>query len=672
MKKIAISFSIFLFLILAACSDDEVTPQERFDTYVKQWNQQKFNEMYDTLSQKSTDTYPTKDFVDRYKKIYDDLGVSDLKVTYEKLDEESLKNAMDEGKATFPFSVKMQTIAGPISFDYDATLILEGEEDKQNWYVQWDPGFIFPAIKDGGEIRFQTESPERGEIYDRNQQALAKNDTVYEIGIVPEKLGDNPEKMKEKISDLTGVSIDDINSRLNADWVKPNLFVPIAKMPKTKEKILNKLWELGSVSGREVIGRVYPYGKATAHLVGYVGKITAEQLEKQEPGTYSANDIIGYRGLEQLYEEQLKGQKGIKIVVSKEGEEDIVLAETPVKDGEDIVTTINAELQKKIFNSYGEDAGTTAAINPETGETLALVSSPAFDPNEILYGAPNWEAMENDPQHPTINRFAATFVPGSAIKPVTASIGLQNGSIVPGEGVKISGLTWSNGEGWGNYKVRRVSESSGPVDIMDALIRSDNIYFAMKGIEMGSEALVSGFQQFGFGGDGIPFEYPIEKSTVANDGTINDEVLLADTSYGQGQMQMSALHLAMAYTPFLNDGNMLKPTLLEKEETGQIWKENLVTTEQIALIQDALRQVVTSPKGTAHSAEEAGIPLSGKTGTAELKKAGEDSGQENGWFVAYPTEEPNILIAMMIEHTEDKGGSHYTVEKVTDIFKEIR
>ncbi|WP_099159859.1 penicillin-binding transpeptidase domain-containing protein [Virgibacillus ndiopensis] len=672
MKKIMTGLSILLFLFLAACSDDEATPQERFDTYVKQWNNQEFSKMYDTLTKKSTDAYPTEEFVDRYKKIYSDLGVSDLKVTYEKLDEESLKSAMDEGKATFPFSVEMQTIAGPISFDYQATLIQEGEEDNKNWYVQWDPGFIFPAIKDGGEIRFQTESPKRGEIFDRNQQALAKNDIVYEIGIVPERLGDDPEQMKKKISEITGISVENIDEKLSANWVEPNLFVPITKIPTTKEKVISQLSEVSGITKREVTGRIYPYGKATAHLVGYIGKITAEQLEKQEPGMYSANDMIGYRGLEQLYEKQLKGQKGIKIVVSKEGNEDVVLAEKPVKNGEDVVTTIDAELQKKIFESYGKDAGTTAAINPKTGETLALVSSPAFDPNEILYGSPDWDAMENDPQQPTINRFSATFVPGSVIKPVTTSIGLQNGSIVPGEGVEINGLTWSNGEGWGNYKVRRVSESDGPVDIMDALIRSDNIYFAMKGIEMGSEALVSGLQQFGFGGDGMPFEYPIEKSTISNDGTINDEVLLADTSYGQGQMQMSALHLAMTFTTFLNDGNMLKPTLLTTEETGQIWKEGLITNDQVTFIQDALRKVVTSPKGTAHSADGAGVPLSGKTGTAELKKAGEESGQENGWFVAYPTEEQDILIAMMIEHTEDRGGSHYTVEKATDIFKAIR
>jgi len=181
--------------------------------------------------------------------------------------------------------------------------------------------------------------------------------------------------------------------------------------------------------------------------------------------------------------------------------------------------------------------------------------------------------------------------------------------------------------------------------------------------------LVSGMESIGFGEE-LPFEYPINTSTVSASGEMDDEVMLANASYGQGQLEMSALHLAAGYTMFINEGNMVKPTFLSSEETSQIWLDNVISAEQADLIADTLRAVVTD--GTASVANEADFPISGKTGTAELKLTGEDdSAQENGWFVGYPTEEPDILIAMMIEETQDRGGSSYTAEKVTDLLIDI-
>ncbi|WP_235791775.1 penicillin-binding transpeptidase domain-containing protein [Virgibacillus salidurans] len=672
MKKVIAFIAGILVVLLAACSGDEPTPNERFATYVEQWNNQEFESMYEMISSDSTEAYPTSEYVDRYNKIYQDIGVSELNVTYEELNEEELDTAMEEGTASLPFSVEMETIAGAINFDYEATLILEsiGEEEEENWFVQWDPGFIFPEMKDGGEISIQTEAPTRGEILDRNQIPLAMNDIVYEVGIVPEELGENPEQAKEDIAELLHMTVDGIDSVLGADWVEPNLFVPLKEVPQTNEEVLNELWEIPGVAGSEVTGRVYPAGEAAGHLVGNIRQVTADDLKEQESGEYDQNDMIGARGLELLYEDRLKGDKGIKIIVSNQDMEDVVLAEQPVEDGENITLTIDVNVQEEIYESFDGEAGTSAAIDPKSGETLALVSSPSFDPNDLLYDNSQelWDDLQNDEQSPLTNRFQATYAPGSVIKPVTAAIGLGSGSLDPNEGIEINGLTWNNGEGWGDYEVRRVSESDGPVDLNDALVRSDNIYFAMQAIEMGSETLINGFEQFGFAED-FPFEYPIETSTISADGTINDEVLLANTSYGQGEIEMSALHLATTYTPLLNEGNMIKPTLLTSEDTGQIWREGLVSPEDANLISEALRDVVTD--GTAQEAQEADFPISGKTGTAELKLTADDEdGETNSWFVGYPTEEQDILISMMMEQTQDME-SGYNVEVATDILMEL-
>ncbi|WP_337019524.1 penicillin-binding transpeptidase domain-containing protein [Oceanobacillus massiliensis] len=668
MKRLVILFTVLLFT--AACSnDDQVTPNERFGDYVKLWNEGNYEEMYGLFTSGAKEAYPEDQSTLRTEKVFNDLSVSDLKIDYKKLSEEELETAMEKGSATLPFSVSMETLAGPVTYDYEATLVQEGDEEEPNWYVEWDPGFIFPDLKDGGEIDIQSTAPKRGEILDRNQMPLAINDIIYEIGIVPGEMT-NPDQAKAQIADLLGMSTEAIDNALSAGWVEDNLFVPLKNVMPTEEEVLSDLMAIEGVQRREITGRIYPAGEAAAHLVGYIRDITAEDLEELDSSQYSANDKIGSRGLEQLYEEQLKGKKGAKIVINKDGQEEIVLAETPVEDGETITVTIDINVQEKLFDSFEEDAGTAAAIHPKTGETLALVSSPSFDPNEALYGTSGnfWEQLENDEQTPLLNRFSSTFAPGSVIKPVTGAIGLKNGSIKWGEGNEIEGLTWSNGEGWGNYEVTRVSTSNGPVDLENALIRSDNIYFAQRAVEMGADALAAGLKEFGIGEE-FPYEYPITQSTISASGELNDEVLAANTSYGQGELEMTALHLATTYTTFLNGGNMIKPTFLTSEEASQVWKEGLITADQATKIKDTLRKVVT--EGTGKYAQDAGFPISGKTGTAELKLTPEESGDENRWFVAYPTEDQDILIAMMVEKAQGRDPNPAVVN-VTNVLKQLK
>src|SRR5699024_771562 len=131
---------------------------------------------------------------------------------------------------------------------------------------------------------------------------------------------------------------------------------------------------------------VYPLGKSAAHLVGYIGKVTSEELEEMDANPFTENNMFGKRGLEELYEETLRGEAGVKITVQTEDEEEVVIAEKKVKDGESIQLTVDANIQEKVYEAYGGECGTTAVIHPKPGESLALVSSPAFDPNDLIYG----------------------------------------------------------------------------------------------------------------------------------------------------------------------------------------------------------------------------------------------------------------------------------------------
>jgi penicillin-binding protein len=675
-KVIYILIGSLFFLALNGCGNKEQpNPNEQMADYVDHWVDGDFTAMYDMLSEETRTSFQPKDFIDRYEKVYHDLEITHLKVSPTNLNVEEVESALEDGETKFNLSITMQSIAGEIAFDRTITLTLQEFEEKEKdsiWGVVWDEGFIFPGLEDGGKLAVNKEQPRRGEIRDRNEIPLAMNDTAYEIGIVQNLIEDETSEINE-IAKLLHMTADQIHTKLDAEWVQPDFFVPLKTIPKTAETQLTELIEIPGVTTKEQIGRVYPSGEATAHLTGYIGAITAEELEKLPKGKYSDNDVIGKRGLEQLFEDDLHGEEGVTIVISHEGEdgdeEREILAEKPVQDGEHVQLSIDVNVQEKIFHSYEGKAGTAAAIQPKTGEVLALVSSPSFDPNELTYGITQsrWDELMDDPDQPFINRFSATFAPGSVLKPITAAVGLHNGTITHDEGIEINGLTWGK-ENWGDAKVTRVSTTDKPVTLKTALTKSDNIYFAMKAVEMGSEQYMDGMKQFGFTKD-IPFAYPITASQISNDDKL-DEILLAHTSYGQGQIEMSALHLALAYTPFLNKGNMLRPVLLKEDEVEQIWKKGLLSEEDAEKMADYLRAVVSEGTGSAAKDEE--LAISGKTGTAELKLAKDTDGHQNGWFVGYPTKDEDIIIAMMMEKVEDVGASGYVTGKVKDVLKEIK
>ncbi|QQK79483.1 hypothetical protein HUG20_06080 [Salicibibacter cibi] len=217
----------------------------------------------------------------------------------------------------------------------------------------------------------------------------------------------------------------------------------------------------------------------------------------------------------------------------------------------------------------------------------------------------------------------------------------------------------------------RVTDPEEPVDLRDALVFSDNIFLAQTALEMGEDTFAEGIGEFGFGED-VPSTYPVESSTLTEDDTFENEVMLADSSYGQGEVQMSPLHLSMTYTPFLNEGDMLAPVLLT-EDAGEpeVWNEDVMEPETADTILQSLIEVVEESDGTGHEAQVSGRTLAGKTGTAELKESLEDEDNDQlGWFVAFDADEADLLVTMMLEDVQEDGGSGYVVPKVGDIIEE--
>jgi penicillin-binding protein len=664
MKKWIVMLLVFVACLALAACNKEPKPEERFAAYVEDWNSGNFDKMYDYLSAAAKEKVSKKDFTGRYKKIYDDLEIENVKVTFTPPEEAEEK----DGKVRFPFSVEMNSIAGKIAFEHNAVLTKEERDDEKNWYVNWDTTFIFPELEEGDKIGLSVTPAKRGDIVDANGIGLAVTGKVSEVGIIPGKMeAGKEEETIEQVADLLGMAPEQIEKELSASWVQPEHFVPIKKIPGDDTKLLEKVTSIPGVDNRSAEARVYPLGEAAAHLIGYVGPVTAEELEKAGSG-YQSTDVIGKRGLEQVFEKQLKGENGVQIVIHKEDGSETTVAEKPVKDGEDVRLTIDAGLQRQMFNEMKGEAGTAAALDPVTGETLALVSSPSFDPNVLSLGASakEWKSLQENGKEPLLTRFKAGFAPGSAMKPITAAVALEAGAINWNKTYDIKGKSWKKDSSWGGYSVTRVTEANGPVDLEKALILSDNIYFARAALDLGKDKFVSGLKSFGFEEDIPGYAYPLEESKI---GDIGSDIALADSAYGQGQIEMNIVHLAAAYTPLVNKGNMIKPVLAKEDQPATVWKENVMSEETAASLQKALVKVVEDAKGTARAAQIPGYPLAGKTGTAELKASQGKKGKENGFFVAYNPENPELLVAMMIEDVQDRGGSQVAVEKVKNIFE---
>ncbi|MCJ7843615.1 penicillin-binding transpeptidase domain-containing protein [Lederbergia sp. NSJ-179] len=655
---------IFLIAVISGCSDKVTKPEDCFAEYVKLWESQDFDKMYDYLTTETKKNVAKKDFVDRYNKIYKDLEIQKLSIQYTKPETETDKKAK---KIKFPFHVKMNSLAGEIAFDQQANWVKEEDDDKKTteWRMKWDTTFIFPDLEEGDKISVPTIPPIRGAILDRNGIALAENGTGSQIGLVPKKMEGKDTQVIQQMAKLLGISEKEIEDALNQAWVKPDLFVPIKTISANNTELREKLLALPGVQVANVEARIYPLGERAAHLTGNLSPVTAEDLEKHKDKGYTSTDMIGKRGLELVFEDRLRGEPGVQIIIKKEDGSEKILAEKEVQNGEDVELTIDSALQTTIYDELQGKPGAAAAIDPTTGETLALVSSPAYDPNVLTLGATNdqWKKLQDDPKQPMLNRFNSAFAPGSVLKPITAAIGLKNGTITWDQALTINGKGWQKDKSWGKYEVKRVSDPGVPIDLEKALIYSDNIYFAQKTIELGKEKFEAGLKNFGFAED-MPYVYPMHQSTF---GEIGSDIALADSSYGQGQIEMSVLHLATTYSTFVHKGNMVKPILEAKEDKGQIWKKDLLTEDQANHLSAALRKVVD--EGTARGARLEGFPLAGKTGTAEYEKAEQGiEGKENGWFVAYNPEKPDLVIALMVQ----EGGSAGAIEHVKNIFKETR
>ena len=633
-------------------------PSKYLEEYVSKINEQKYEEMYQMIDEESQKKISEEDFVKRNKNIYSGIDLAYMQITIKETKRES------PTKAKIVYTTKMNTSGGEINFDNTAVL---GKKDDA-YKISWSSGLIYPNLKDTDKIKVTSNKATRGSIIDREGVKLATNGKASSVGIVPNKLGNNKEEDITKMAELLKTTPENINNKLNASWVKEESFVPIKSIPADDTELKNKLLTIPGVKITATDARVYPLSEAASHLTGYVGQVTKEDLEKN-PG-YSSNSVIGKAGLEKIYEEKLKGKDGLQIyIVDEQGNRKETILEQDKKDGEDVKLTIDSRIQKNLYNELKNDQGAFVVMDYKTGEILALVSTPSYDVNKMALGVTTeeWKEISENEKNPMLARFQQSYCPGSTFKPLTGAIGLTSGSLSTEDTFNYSGLSWKKDASWGDFNVTTLTAYNGPKNLKNALIYSDNIYFAQATLQIGKLNFVNGLKRLKFG-ENIDFEMNLAKSKYANSDTISSEGLLANSGYGQGEILVNPVHMASVYSAFANDGNMLKPYLEYKEDKNpQYLVEGAFTKESANIIKEDMIQVVE--QGTAKDMKINGITISGKTGTAELKASKDEKADTIGWFDCFAVDYENpFLIIGMVEKGNENGGSHYLIPMIKRMF----
>ena len=674
----AITFGMAVYMLILAKTGSNLTrPDELLLTYMNYISEQNYKEMYQMLDVDASGQISEKDFIKRNSAIYEGIEVHNMT---------TIIISYDAERKVVQYQTVFDTAAGNISFENEAFFL----KREDGYKLVWSDSLIYPGLSSTDRVRVSTIQAKRGEILDRNDRILAGPGVASSVGIVPGKL-ENKDSVIEQIAELLGIESEEIEKKLSAKWVKEDSFVPVKTLRKVEEIELmslepdeealkeyerqQRLLEIPGVMISDTEVRSYPLKDAAAHLVGYVQNVTAEDLEKHAGDGYTANSVIGRSGAEGLFEKELRGQNGCRIyIVDSDGNEKEELACRIVENGKDIKLTIDSELQNVLYEQFQSDKSCSVAMNPYTGEVLALVSTPSYDNNDFIMGlsSEKWAALNEDENKPMYNRFRQVWCPGSTFKPITAAIGLESGAINPNEDYGNVGLSWQKDASWGSYHVTTL-HAYDPVVLENALIYSDNIYFAKAALKIGAEEMKNSLLRLGFQEE-IPFEVVMSKSQYSNTENIETEIQLADSGYGQGQILVNPLHMACLYTAFCNKGNVIKPYFAHRlDAEPEYWIPNAFSENTTNLVLEGMKKVVNDPHGTGYSAHREDILLAGKTGTAEIKASKEDtSGTELGWFAVFTAEssvEHPILIVSMVEDVKGRGGSGYVVGKDKEVLE---
>ena len=632
---------VSVFFVFNQGKSNEQVVTEYFELLKKK----DYKQMYQMLNPKIVYTPTQKYFVEKYKEFYEEIDAKNIQI-----------KILDEQDNVIEYLIYIDTLAGRITY--------RNKVGVKNEQIQFNKELIMDGYTDGCKIKITTYNPEkRGRILDRNGKVLAEDGKGYSVGLVKGKL--NGENDYGQIAQYLETDVETLQKKMSASWINDDSFVPIKTVSEaTKNDLTNKnILGINGVKISTVSIRTYPYDKVASHIVGYVQNVNAEDLKKHKNEGYNSTSVIGRNGIEAAYEEKLKGITSGKIeLVDKNDKVIKELCHKEVKmSPQDITLTIDIDLQQSLYNEYQNDKSASVALNPKTGEVLALVSTPSYSNNDFVLGlsTDKWNALNNDVNQPLMSRYKQTYTPGSSMKSITAAIGLETKTIDPNKDLGAKDK-WQKDSSWGNYYVTTLHAPS-PNDLKNAITYSDNVYFARSALNIGKDNLFKYYKNLKIG-EKIPFELALNKSQYINKNQKVSDQLIADSGYGQGQILMNPVQLASIYSAFVNNGSIYQPHIVQGQT--KTWIKNVFSKETTKTIKEDLINAIADKNGTGHAIYHDNVVLAGKTGTAEIKQSQSDTtGTELGWFTVMTTDEKQpILMTTVVEDVKNRGGSGYVVE----------
>ncbi len=533
------------------------------------------------------------------------------------------------------------------------------------WDLQIIKGKEFKKIAESNRLRIVEIPAPRGVIYDRNDMPLVKNIPSFDISVVTEDLPEDPE-MLEELGRLVGLSSEEIRERVEKAVGDP--FGPV----KLKQDV--SLKEVAFVEARKmdypslqvevVISREYIYGDLASHVIGYLGHLTLEQVRDPEYSDVPVRAFIGQRGIEKIHDRELRGTAGRKILeVDAIGRViEVVGIQQPVK-GSDVKLTLDLKLQSEAEDALGDRAGAVVVLDANSGEILALVSVPAFDPNLFSRGISinDWKKLAGDPKKPFLNRaIQSQYPPGSTFKIITALAALEEGIVSNSAKFYCSGSI-DIGRKFKCWK----KQGHGSINLHDAIVESCDVYFYEVGRRIDIDTLAGYALDYGLGSPtGVELEGErsgIVPSTEWKLKKKNQRWYLGETLntvIGQGYLSATPLQMARLTAAVVNGGKLLNLSLLSTPDPGKDPDRMIdIKPENIEIVKKALMAVVSDKDGTGHMAKSEIVDIGGKTGTTQVVTADDgrvkvpEKFRDHAWFVAFaPEENPKIAVAVFVEH----------------------
>jgi len=554
-------------------------------------------------------------------------------------------------------------------------------------YLQVIMGDEFRRLSLNNSIRLQSIDPPRGRLYDRNNDLLVDNRPAFDVNITlkdAQPLYRTLEKLSQYLKTPADTLLSQITQTQNASAYKPRLLKQDVGRDTLAAIEVNK-YDLPGVSVNVNLRRHYIHERKAAHLIGYLSEISPAELKSGAYPDSRSGDLIGKFGTEKVYENSLRGKRGGRQVeVNANGLVVRILKTVDAEPGHNVFLTIDQQLQHRTEELLDGVVGAAVAIEPASGQILALASSPSFDQNSFVGGITHerWDSLISNPFKPMSNRaLQGEYPPGSTYKIITALAGLEEGVIDEKTIFYCPGYYR-----FGNRAYRCWKKSGhGRVELIKAIEESCDVFFYQVGQSLGVDRLAWYAKAFGLGTPtGINLDQEAhgliptaawKKKRTGEPWQAGETLSIA---IGQGFNLATPLQMAVLVAAVANGGNLYRPMILDRIQMvdGQILQKNEakligklpVSPSNLDLVKLGLWKVVNGANGTARGSRLADIDISGKTGTSQVISRKEDEMlaeedmpvhlRAHAWFVAYaPSEKPIIAVAVVIEHGEQGSGA---------------